>query len=90
MEGGGANIFYIEGGDKRFYIKEWTNIYVGGSGGYDDVYRIMDVSEANILVSIIIFHILVSIIIFHILVSIIIFHILWLHRETSFWCTDIK
>ena len=54
MEGGGANIFYIEGGDKRFYIKEWTNIYVGGSGGYDDVddeEEILGVSVANFLVS---------------------------------------
>ena len=48
------------GGDKQFYIMGGTNIvtsrrvitfYVGGDGGYNDVDKEMDVSEANILES---------------------------------------
>ena len=57
----GTNIFASRGGGQTFLHQGWgTNIftqrggqtfYVGGSGGYDDVYEEVDVSEANIFVS---------------------------------------
>ena len=42
QERGGTNIFTQRGGQ---------TFNVGGSGGYDDVYEEVDVSEANIFVS---------------------------------------
>ena len=62
QERGGDKKISHRGGDKHFYIMGGTNIftsrrvltfYVGGDGGYDDVDKEMDVSKANILVSIV-------------------------------------
>ena len=39
------------GGTNIFTLRRVLTFYVGGDGGYDDVDKEMDVSEANILVS---------------------------------------
>ena len=44
----GTNIFALKGWEKHFYIEVGgQTFYVGGSGGYYDVYEEMDVSEVS-------------------------------------------
>ena len=48
QEGGGTNNFDTLEGDKHFQTEGGQTFYVGGSGGYDDVYEVMDISEVNL------------------------------------------
>ena len=52
QEVGGDKLFSHTGGGQTFYLGRWgQTFFVGGSGGFDDVDKEIDVSKANNFVS---------------------------------------
>ena len=45
---GGQTILTHRRGTNIFKQRGGQTFYVGGSGGYDDVYEVMDISEVNL------------------------------------------